>query len=79
MASCYHCGRNGASYRRKVQTGQSQTSWTSKKSYGSSSRTYYGLRTVCEDCAISIDTTNAVLATIVLFLLACGLLYYLVK
>jgi Bacterial SH3 domain len=55
MANCYRCGAPNANYRRNTFTGESKTSWTSKSSYGSGSRTYYGMRSVCEDCANEID------------------------
>lgn len=55
MASCYKCGVSGASNRRTVSTGFSIGNWVSKRSYGASTRSYFGLRTVCDDCAASID------------------------
>lgn len=55
MANCYHCGIGGSSYRRYVHTGNSFGNWVSKRSYGSSSRSYYGLRTLCENCAARVD------------------------
>jgi hypothetical protein len=76
MASCYHCGRSGASYRRTVTTGYSTGSWTSKRSYGSSSRTYQGLRSLCEDCAAQVDKKNAISVVLLLGLVAVGLVYY---
>lgn len=79
MASCYHCGHSGATFRRNVQTGYSNYSWTSKRSFGSGSRTYYGLRSFCEDCAIRIDKGKAIASTLILFLIACGLLIYLIS
>lgn len=76
MASCYHCGKSGANYRRNIMTGYSTGSWVSKRSYGTSSRNYYGLRTVCENCAARIDKRNAIKTTVVLVLVAICLLYY---
>ncbi len=55
MASCYMCGCSGASYRRTVQTGHSTGRYYSSRSSGSSSRTYYSTRMVCEDCAFDMD------------------------
>jgi uncharacterized protein YgiM (DUF1202 family) len=60
MATCYRCGASGANYRRTTYTGFSTGSWSSKRSYGSSSRTYYGVRSVCQNCAKSIDTWNRI-------------------
>jgi hypothetical protein len=55
MASCYHCGKNGSSlHRRNVTTGSSKGTYYGK-SVSFSSRTYNGLRTLCEDCAFSHD------------------------
>lgn len=51
MANCYICGRPGASIRREVQTGTSTSYYTSGGGRtGTSDRTYYGLRVICEDC-----------------------------
>ena len=55
MATCHKCGAPNANYRRTTYTGYSTGSWLGKNSYGSSSRRYYGVRSVCEDCANSID------------------------
>jgi len=60
MATCYRCGAPNANYRRTTYTGYSTGSWWSKRSYGAGSRTYYGLRSVCEDCAKSIDRWNRI-------------------
>lgn len=58
MATCFRCGAPNADYRRNTFTGSSTSSWWSKRSYGSGSRTYYGIRSVCHNCAKSIDTWN---------------------
>ena len=56
MASCYHCGRSGASYRRDVVTGNSYgMSFSNKGRSSYSTRVYSGLRTLCEDCAFNVD------------------------
>ena len=60
MATCYRCGARNANYRRTTYTGFSSGSWWSKRSYGSGTRTYYGLRSVCENCARSIDQWNRI-------------------
>jgi len=60
MATCYRCGAPNANHRRTTYTGSSTGSWWSKRSYGSGSRTYYGVRSVCQDCANAIDTRNRV-------------------
>jgi hypothetical protein len=60
MASCYiygvHIPRN-MGYRRRVNTGYSVGA-----SYGKrlipSIRSHYGLRTVCENCAVEIDDSE---------------------
>ena len=54
MASCYHCGKNGSQHRRNVTTGSSNGTYYGK-SISFSSRTYNGLRTLCEDCAFNHD------------------------
>lgn len=64
MASCYQCGRSGASYRRDVVTGRSNTTYYGKRSTSYSTRTNTGLRTVCEDCAFSIDKSRLILSII---------------
>jgi len=55
MASCYHCGRGGASYRRNVSTGTSNTVYYGKKRTTYSTRNTSGLRSLCENCAFNID------------------------
>ena len=60
MATCYRCGAPNADYRRNTFVGSSTGNWWSKRSYGSSSRTYYGLKSVCGRCAKSIDSWNTI-------------------
>ena len=57
MASCYHCGCSGATYRRNVVTGSSSGTYYGKRtSY--SNRTYTGLRSLCADCALNVDKSR---------------------
>ena len=79
MAACYHCGAGGANYRRNVSTGSSFGTFVSKRSYGSSSRTYYGLRTVCESCAADVDRQNLIGRIITLSIVIIVMLYFLMK
>ena len=58
MATCYRCGASNANYRRNTITGHSINSWSSGRFPGS--RTYYGIRSVCQDCAKSIDKKKRV-------------------
>ncbi|MBT1685128.1 SH3 domain-containing protein [Dawidia soli] len=60
MATCYRCGVPNANYRRTTYTGYSSGTWWSKRSYGAGSRTYYGVRSVCQDCARTIDRGNTI-------------------
>lgn len=60
MANCYKCGAPSATYRRTTYTGSSTNSWWSRRSFGSGSRSYYGVRSVCHDCAKSIDRRNTI-------------------
>jgi len=60
MATCYRCGAPNANYRRTTNTGFSTGNWLSNRSYGSSSRTYYGVRSVCQECAKAIDRWNTI-------------------
>jgi hypothetical protein len=76
MASCYHCGKSGADYRRTVTTGFSRSNWVSKRSYGSGTRTNYSLRSLCENCAISVDKSNAISSAVIAIIVFCGLIYY---
>lgn len=57
-------------------TGYSTGSWVSKRSFGTSSRNHYGLRTLCEYCAAQVDRRNAIKTTAVLVLVAVCLIYY---
>lgn len=57
MASCYLCGAPRANYRREVSTGRS-SSISLRGNF--SSRTYYGLRSVCGECADGIDRRNRI-------------------
>lgn len=75
MASCYHCGTGGASYRRNVNTGTSFGSWVSKRSYGSSSRSYYGLRSLCENCAARVDKWRHIKWTFIYIVIGIIMLY----
>lgn len=77
MANCYCCGRSGANFRRNVTTGSSFGSWGSSRSVGSSSRTYYGLRTVCEFCAFKIDRRKRNVRIVLLLVLATVVGYFL--
>jgi hypothetical protein len=79
MASCYHCGRGGADYRRNVVTGRSNTTYYGKRSTSFSTRTNSGLRTVCENCAFDIDKGRLVSSIIGLWILnivLAGLIIY---
>jgi hypothetical protein len=79
MASCYHCGRAGADFRRNVVTGRSQSTYYGKQSTTYSTRTNTGLRTVCEDCAFAIDKARLVQRIIGLWLVTivlAGLIIY---
>lgn len=60
MATCHICGAPNANYRRTTYTGSSSSSWGSGRSFGSGSRTYYGVRSVCQDCAKSIDSSRII-------------------
>lgn len=60
MATCYRCGTSNANHRRTTYTGYSTGGWWSNHSYGSSSRRYYGVRSVCQKCAKTIDTWNRI-------------------
>lgn len=60
MVSCYRCGAPNANYRRTTYIGTSRNRWLSRHSYGLGSRTYYGVRSVCENCARTIDRWNRI-------------------
>ena len=74
MASCYHCGKKGASYRRYINTGSSYGGWVSNRSRGTSYRSYYGLRTLCESCAARVDKWRNIGWSIAFFIIAIILL-----
>ena len=78
MATCFQCGEPKSDYRRTVYTGYSTGSWVSKRSYGSSTRTSYGVRTVCKNCAGQIDKSQLVKTSFYLTLLMLGLIYYII-
>ena len=59
MASCYLCGNRNADYRRNVNTGASYGIYSGRRSTSSSTRAYFGLRSVCESCASRIDLSRA--------------------
>lgn len=62
MATCYHCGcsiRPNEGYRRKVQTGTSTRIYISRRPGGSYGQSY-GLRTLCQECATTIDKQLAI-------------------
>lgn len=59
MANCYLCGNGNANYRRTVSTGTSYGIYSGRRSTSSSTRVYFGLRSVCEDCASKIDLGRA--------------------
>lgn len=76
QVDCYCCGctiANGQPrFRRKVQSGQSVGNYLSRRSFGVSTRTYFGLRTLCIECARQHDASGC--AGVVLILLATPLL-----
>lgn len=76
MATCYRCGAPNATYRRTTYTGFSTGSWWSKRSYGSGSRTYYGLRSVCQNCAKAIDRWNATKLIFWVAVVATAIFYF---
>ncbi len=76
MASCYHCGRTGADYRRTVETGFSRSNWVSKRSYGSGSSTSYSLRSLCENCAYNLDRSKARSSAFWAIGIFCVLIFY---
>lgn len=76
MATCYKCGAPYANYRRTTYTGFSTGSWWSKSSYGSGSRTYYGVRSVCEDCAKSIDRWSRIKTISWIAVIALAIFYF---
>lgn len=79
MATCYKCGAPHANYRRTTYTGFSTGSWWSKSSYGSGSRTYHGVRSVCEDCARSIDRWSRVKTIFWIAVIALAVFYFFIR
>ncbi|MBB6130147.1 hypothetical protein HDF22_004286 [Mucilaginibacter lappiensis] len=77
-ASCYKCGQNGANYRRTVQTGYAQTYYYNSKRNTSSTRTYFGVRSICEGCAYSHDKSKAIRFLLIQILILVGLTYLLI-
>ncbi|SHG95624.1 SH3 domain-containing protein [Chryseolinea serpens] len=75
MVSCYRCGAPNANYRRTIYTGFSTGGWWGKRSYGS--RTYYGLRPVCRDCAKSIDRWNIIKLIFWVVVIVSAIFYFL--
>jgi hypothetical protein len=80
MAECYTCGANvpkGQGYRREVYTGHSTGTYYGRR-LSMSSRTRYGMHTLCESCAVRFDkrrTSRALWAVgIVLALILIGAL-----
>ena len=87
MATCYVCGTYNAFHRREVYNGRS-TGSTFGTSFGRSgsrnfssfsNRTYYGVRSVCEDCAKSIDRKNDIKTIVFQLILAIILFIILIK
>lgn len=79
MANCYNCGNSGATYRREVYTGSSTGNWVSNRSYGSSSRSYSGLRSLCERCAANHDKSKQKRLTIFFGIIGLVLMYFILK
>lgn len=64
MTSCYFCGcgiRSGEGYRRKVLTNESARIYFTKRGGGSYGQSY-ALRTLCYNCASSLDSRGRSLA-----------------
>lgn len=59
MANCYLCGQRNADYRRTVNTGSSVGTYYGKRSTSTSTRKYYGLRSLCDKCASEVDLGRA--------------------
>jgi len=79
MATCYHCGRAGADYRRTVNTGTSTTYHSGKRGGSTSTRVNSGLRTLCEECAFNVDRKSVrgtiVFLWILAVILVCLIIY----
>jgi len=74
MAHCFRCGTymapTATHFRRKVKTGSSSGGWVSARSAGSSSRSYYGMRSLCAACADAHDRTLQLKVWIVIAVVA---------
>ena len=79
MASCYHCGQNGSSHRRNVNTGGTNGTYYGKKSVSFSTRTYNGLRTLCASCAYDVDKANIRSGIIKRWIIICILIFVIFK
>lgn len=77
MANCYRCGAPNAIYRRTTYSGYSVGNWWSKRSYGYSSRRYYGVHSVCQECAKAIDNWNRIKLFIFILIVAICVIVYL--
>jgi|GEM_PF-3214642 len=76
MATCHKCGAPNAIYRRTTFTGYSKGSRLGSGSYGASTRTYYGLKSVCQDCAKSIDRWNTIKTIFWIAVVALAIFYF---
>ena len=79
MASCYHCGQNGSQHRRNVTTGGSNGTYYGRKSISFSTRTYNGLRTLCAECAFSVDKGNIKSGILGRWIIVCILVFIIIK
>jgi hypothetical protein len=79
MANCYQCGRSGATYRRAVYTGSSSGGWVSTRSSGSSSRSYSGVRSLCESCAARNDASKQRNRAILYVIGGIVIIYFILK
>jgi hypothetical protein len=78
MASCYHCGQYGSQHRRNVNTGGSRGTHYGK-SISFSTRTYNGLRTLCAECAFSLDKGNIKSGIFGRWIIVCILVFCIIK
>ncbi|MBO6132047.1 MAG: hypothetical protein J6P28_08805 [Treponema sp.] len=75
MATCYICGRTPAEYRRNVTTGTSYRMTTSSRGTNwNSTSVRQGIRSVCAECALTIDYNNKKYGGFLLSMLLGGLL-----
>lgn len=74
MASCYKCGQLDSYHRREVQTGRASSTYSGRYT-STRNTTYYGIRSLCEDCAYSFDRGKA-RRFVFLQLLILGMLAY---